>query len=356
MTTNSIVFVACLLMTVSVVKCNYRQDLINGVRASIGTAANTNHLLGGYHDTSNTFVYDLLSHQVDDHIRLTKEGERDPTTMRVKLTALDLMKDIKYARKAMKVSQTNLVDSATGSATYMAIIAYRENDRYVSVSGWGHSYALMVIQHNVVIEKRFRAELLAFPLLFAFMPSHEEIKKYIPRGFTPVELNDVRATLIHRAVNTLYHKMCQVYGLQSIMTGLGASYIPHAEALKRMYGDVSFEGLNLDGIPEAMAGEAVRHFSQGMISNPAIIGRITQLSSSAPRCSFLYVPSPNRIYLISIQKQTDGYYTQITTFSVSGSLPVGAFASSVGAWNIESTGTPANPSVHDLLKVLPPLK
>jgi hypothetical protein len=339
---------------------NYNQELINGIKENIGSPGGYGHLFKAPAVAiAGNIAYDIEYNQIPAE-KAKVAGEAEGPGKQAKTIALDLLESLKFGRKAIKVSLTSVVTSEKATATYAAVLGYREGGRYKTVGGLGFGHALMAQQYNEYTERRFRAELLAFPILFAFMPSHEEIKKYIPRNLNHVEEAEIRKTVLNQAVSKLYNRMVQVTGLSSsfsgLGSGLGASYIPHADALRTMYGTVNFEGFNIDGIPSDLLGDASKFFSRGQISDQHVIRRIAEVAASTQRSAFLYAADPEKLYLISVQKASDGFNAQMTVFGLPHNLPVGAFATSVGSWNIESRGAPANPSIDAITGVFPPSK
>ena len=124
--------------------------------------------------------------------------------------------------------------------------------------------------------------------------------------------------------------MVKVTGLKSTFNGLGALYIPHADALRNMYGYVNYEGFNIECVPQNRLGDAIKSFSRGNIQNQNVVNRIVSVTKSTNRSSFLYAPNSEKLYLISIQKFQGEFNAQMTVFGLPNRLPVGAFATSAG--------------------------
>ena len=133
-------------------------------------------------------------------------------------------------------------------------------------------------------------------------------------------------------------------------------YIEESQVLRRFYPEITYDYTELKDVPQYEFHSAFREASQGKIVDANILNRISLLAASASRSSFFYAPNNNLLYVISINRQGTVYLIRVSIFTVNNRLPGGSFATSAGSWNLVRAGNPANPSVHEILKIFPTLK
>ena len=189
-----------------------------------------------------------------------------------------------------------------------------------------------------------------------------EVTHTTPRGFDPHELNNVLSKLQSDAIRELYNSVSSRTGLKAdnLDNSLQTLYIAEAQVLRRFYPEITYDFVELLNVPLKDITSTLKQASKGEIRDIAILNRIKQVATSSTsslfRSSFFIAVNCKTLFVISIHKSPTNCNIKMSTFTVNCKLPGRAFATSVGAWNLERERFPANPSVHEILKIFPALK
>ena len=339
-------FLLCFLISACI--CNHNQELVNSVN-NMQQAAPDVSVMANSCESQRYF----WTHQTDRQnvnaigdqaqaIRLLKGDHGRQFFM--------ALKDLKYGTRAMSLSFENHISDTVSGVIAKALIGYRYGDSIVASVGVATSSCDMIQQFNVVSYQKCKKIL--------FIKKCHNVQESHPRGFHPHELNSVLAKLQSDASKELYTCVCQNTGLSADEhdQSLQSLYIQESQVLRRYYPEITYDYTELSEVPQHEMITAVLEASAGQIGDYNILNRMVQIAISAANSSFFYSPHNNLLYVISINRTGDSFLIRMSSFTVAGRLPGGAFATSVGGWNLEVGGNPVNPSVHELLAIFPPLK
>ena len=260
------------------------------------------------------------------------------------------LKDLKFGRRAMSLSFENYITDTRSGVIAKALIGYRNGDSVVASVGVATSTCDMIQQYNTRYYQKCRN--------MVFFNRCEPATERRPRGFCPIELNSILSKLQSDATRELYNSVSLHTGLKAdnLDNRLKTLYIPESQVLRRYYPEITYDYTELSDVPQNNIISVLREASQRQIGDVNILNRINQVATSAARSSIFYAPNNNLLFVISISKVGANFLIRMSSFTVNGRLPAGAFATSVGAWRLERVGIPANPSVNEILQIFPPLK
>jgi hypothetical protein len=339
-------FLVCVLMAACY--CNHNQELVNNIKNMQHAGPNVNLLANNcefqrYFWTYNTNRNSLNA--IGDQIQLITWLKAIHGRQFFKA-----LKDLKFGRRAMSLSFENYITGSRSGVIAKALIGYRNGDTVVASVGVATSTCDMIHQYDVRTYQKCTKILL--------LKKCENVSERIPRGFHPNELNNVLSKLQSDATRELYNSVSSHTGLKAdnLDNSLETLYITESQVLRKFYPEITYDYTDLSDVPPNDMISAVKEASQGQIGDVNILNRIKQVAISVARSSFFFAPNNNLLFVISINKVGANYLIRISSFTVSGRLPGGAFATSVGGWNLERAGNAANPSVNEILKIFPALK
>ena len=339
-------FLLCLLSTACY--CDINQELVNNIKNMQHEAPNVDSLANNCEFQRYFWVH------FTDRNNLNANGDRAVDIRWLKgnhrRQFFKAVKDLKFGKKAMSLSFENYITGTRSGVIAKALIGYRNGDSVVASVGVATSTCDMIQQYDVHNYQKCRKIL--------FWKKCENASERRPRGFHPNELNDVLAKLQSDATRELYDSVSSSTGLKAdnLDNSLQTLYIPESQILRRFYPEITYDYTDLSDVPQNIIISALRKASQRQIGDVNILNRINQVATSAARSSIFYAPNNNLLFVISISKVWDKFLIRMSSFTVIGRLPAGAFATSVGGWRLERAGNAANPSVHEILQVFPALK
>jgi hypothetical protein len=122
--------------------------------------------------------------------------------------------------------------------------------------------------------------------------------------------------------------------------------------LRGFYSNVDFYVTDNDGADLSDLKEFIQISSNDNMRS-AILNRIVEVSNSAGQSNFLFVARDRVMYYITVLR-THTYQVEFRSYTVEGGLPVGAFVTSTGSWNIENHGTASRLNVYNLMQEFRP--
>ena len=133
-------------------------------------------------------------------------------------------------------------------------------------------------------------------------------------------------------------------------------YLDESNKLRSLYTQIEYDYSELKDVVMHELRNVITSASLGLITDDWILNRMHDISCSTSRSSFIVFPSDDYFFVFSILNLNGNMQVKLSTFRVQGQLPNGAFVSSVGYWSTEREGQAANPSVHQIVGIFPPLK
>ena len=136
-------------------------------------------------------------------------------------------------------------------------------------------------------------------------------------------------------------------------------YLEESNRLRQLFTQIEYdhsemESVKLNSMEEVSA--FIASSSLYMITEEWVISRMYTVAVSNTRSAFMIFPNGDYFFVYNIAHVDGAFQIKISTFKVQGQLPVGSFVSSVGFWTHEREGQAANPSLHQIVGIFPPLK
>lgn len=345
---NKAIVVLAALLAIGV-NCNFRQELVNGIRGMKRTEfINPHGVIHNCNGHSHWYPYHLQRNQVDNQANFQHKVWFDGRNQHRKLA--ENMKELKFGTRTLSMSFENFVGQSRSGVIAKATIGRRIGE---SVEYLGIAASLncdMKQQHNTVaIHKSSKG--------FLRRRKHWTEYKQIERGLNPHELNLALNYLQNTAIQNMLHTVTSKTGLSaSEDDSLQRLYFDESLKLRSFYPEIEYDYSEVNGVAHQDIGNAIREGSHYRISDHVVLNRISQLTASAQRTSFFHTPNNEYLYVFSINKNGNEYTILMSSFKVYQKFPANAFAVSVGVWSLENHGHGGHPSAHELLKVFPPLK
>ena len=344
-------FLVCVLSAACY--CNHNQELVNNIKNMQHDAPNADTL------TNNCeFQRYFWTHNTNrNNLNAIGDQTQSITWLRAthKRQFFKALKDLKLGTRAMSLSFENQITDTRSGVIAQALIGYRKGESVVASVGVATSTCDMIPQSNSHTSQYCHA------ILF-WTICDPEVTHTTPRGFDPHELNNVLSKLQSDAIRELYNSVSSRTGLKAdnLDNSLQTLYIAESQVLRRFYPEITYDFVELMNVPLNEITSALKEASKGEIRDVFILNRIKQVATSSKslffRSSFFFASNSKTLFVISIHKFPTNVKIRMSSFTVNYRFPGRAFATSVGAWNLEREGHPANPSVHEILKIFPPLK
>ena len=321
---------------------------IDGNGVSRINNANMNRLVGSFEQHASYFNF--YRGGIDQPISVdTTANMNEGPNRGTSSLAHKMFEMLGLAKRVYRVQDSALKKGLDMAATFTALMAYRTGDVIKVFGGHSHVVATMIKQKRHFIHPRM-------VIIYAKTKGRHYQGELVPREFTPNELSSVRSIALSKGAMALYEEMSRVTGFRTTISGLGSAHDTYSEAFSNLYGEVDMDDLIAEDVVVHLVGDAVRS-SQERIHDQAIIARIVDISSSSHRSSFLYAASGSNLLLINMNMDQGSHDLQVVTFDIKqDGLPVGAFATSTGAWHIESHGSGGTNPIQNLLNIFAPLK
>ena len=320
-----------------------------GLRGMIGQNVDANSLILGYDVQMNFFPWNFNRIEIDAYANSVQDvnwlGGVHHRTFGSHL------KELKFGKRAVSLTFENHITGSQSGVLAKALVATRSGDsveaRAVYSSVTANMRQQMIMHSWETCEK------------FLFMKTKcTRHTQQIPRGFNPEELNRVLNFLQFTASNSMHSIASHRTGLTSsqVDNSLASLYVDESHILRRFYPEIQYDYLEMTAIPHHELSTVIMEACSGQITDGYVFGRIQQVTETYDKSSFFTAPNSNILWVISINKEADGYLVRMSSFRVDGRLPAGAVAVSVGAWSLERAGQGTNPSVTDILNIFPTLK
>lgn len=320
--------------------------------------ADTNKLKAGYKNAEQYFngctnyrVYyseDFPRAKIAEMANLDKYMQvfRDHSSRKLFSNVADLI----YAKKSSSVLYENIIrENGVSAVIAKATVAFRVGDTVSVRAGLGSSTCSMTqMSRTITVPGRRR-------MLCDNRP--KEYTKTVPRGFFPHELADVQDSLQYFASNELYEELKRATGLSSEDNVLTSIFINEARKLRQWFREIVYEHSDKDDVPFNNIGTAIYLSSFNTMHDTWVGKRLMEVISANKKCSFFICPHPEYIFVVLVNKEGEDYSVHVSSFRtpLDRRMPVGAFAWSVGAWNIERPGEGSSPTTHELVHIFPPL-
>lgn len=338
-----------LIMAVAV-NCNVNQEFMKGLRGLLGSPTNAGAFIQGCENHHYFYTWDLNRAQIDQTAAQVQDIRWLKGVHKRNIPAL--LKELKFGRKAVSLTFENSISAGRSGVLAKALIAVRNGDVINARGGVGSATCDMRQQTNTVSYKHCKR--------FLFIKKCTTKHKQVPRGFHPNELMTVLNHLQQQAAQTMYDLGKAKTGLSDrdydFDNDLQSLYLQESHILRRFYPEIQYDYAEMDDVPLNELRTAIQQASYSQIGDNHVFTRMTQIAGSNARSSFFHVPNSNVLFVISVNKSGANYLVRMSSFRVNGRLPAGAFAWSVGGWNLERGGQGTSPSSQDLMRVFPPLK
>ena len=250
--------------------------------------------------------------------------------------------------KVMSLTFKNHVDAAgNGVILSNAIIGLRTGNNIQMISAYG------IV--TVAAKQQFTQQQHQKCNHFLFIKNCWTETVNIPRGFFHNELDAIVQEGERRAAIA----MRQSLGHGSIapskieLSSLSSGFVHEHMELRKLYPEIEY---NYDDFTNNEVG----HLNDALINSmmglggKGIRGRMQQFLESTHRSNFLYAPTERILFYIILNNNGNGTFNlhvSIFTVGAPSRLPVGALATSTGAWNLERGGEGATPSVWQILQI-----
>ena len=339
-------FLVCVLMAACY--CNHNQELVNSIKNMQHDAPNADTLANNCE-----FQRYFWTHKTNrTNVNAIGGKTQSITWLRTthKRQFFKALRDLRFGRRAMSLSFENYITDTRSGVIAHALIGYRNGDSVVASVGVATSTCDMIQQYGTrYVTKCDR---------MGFFSRCDLVPERQPKGFSPMDLHNVLSKLQSDATRELYNSVSSSTGLKAdnLDNSLETLYIAESQVLRKFYPEITYDYIDLSDVPPNDIISALREASRGQIVNGNILTRINQVAISAARSSFFFAPNNNLLFVISINKVGANYLIRLSSFTVNGRLPGGAFATSVGGWRLERPGNAANPSVNEILQIFPALK
>ena len=335
------------LLMAYAVKCNINQDFMNGVKGLMGGGGGAGHLIEHCENHHYFYAWDFTRDQIDAF----SDQIVDVTWLKGhhRRNMPDLLRKLKWIKKTTSVTFENHVNASGWSGVLAkALVATRVGDQIYARAGIGSATCYMKQQFNTLVNQ-----------VCSDCPRKcWDERKDVPRGINPHELMAVQDHLQQQSSQTMYDIGTARTGLgdHELENGLQSLYLQESHTLRRFFPEIQYDYTEMVEVPHHEIPIAVQQGSFGQIGDGSIFERIQQIAGGHDRSSFFHAPNHNMLFVISVNKSGGEFLIRMSSFKVDGRLPAGAFAWSVGGWNLERGGHGSSPSVHDLLSVFPALK
>ncbi len=217
-------------------------------------------------------------------------------------------------------------------------------------SGYGLATGRLHPQHNVQVHR------VCHKKLFGKKCHDQHIA--VPRGFHHHELEAITTQLKRHAAYALFKEVGARNGLGALPStnGLANIYLDESNRLRTLYTEIRYEWSEVYNIAPHEIVHYVHHGSAHLIGDHNVLNRISDVARGNGHSCFLVFPHGQIFFAMCLYNHGHALDIKLSTITVAGQLPVGAFATSVGGWNLELGGQGASPSIHQILGIFPPLK
>ena len=236
--------------------------------------------------------------------------------------------------------------NAQGRIISNAIMGVRNGDSIELVSAYGVAMVTPKPQFNTQTVRKCKKVLF-------WKKCHDETIR-IPRGFTHSELEAVVKEAERRAAVAMRQNLG--FGSEQIEAdslALGSPFIAEHDQLRALYPEIEYQYNDYNEIELGQWNGGLNHGLSGRCDQ-GIRDRINQFIQSHGHSNFLIAATNVHLYFLILHKNGNGTFNlHVSLFIVGGgkTLPTGAFATSVGRWNLERGGQGANPSIQQVMNI-----
>jgi len=323
-------------------------DRMKGPDVNTGNLIKSNFARAKYEkrDEDGTANLDALAGYADPEIRFWYFTLGHP------LYPFSRVQPLKYGSgiKIVSLLVKNFITTEIAAVHIHAMIATRKGNTVTIRSAFAISSAYLNEQYHVQKVRKCRTILL-------WEDCWEEDDN-VQRGLYHTEIEAIIQKLHREGAIAVVNKVKEVMGyVAAPQNGLSAtSFVDENLKLRQLYKQLEYDLSEVNSIQPEELMTMIKSLSRDQITDAFVLNKIQQIASSTYRSCFLVAPSPNFFFVFGVVNQNGSYSISISTFKVEGRLPVGAFLTSTGTWNIERYGEGASPSLHQIMSIFPAMR
>lgn len=346
------IVLACLLVSSTLADINY--DFLVAANNMIGQDVDTTGLLSGITTNASFDSKDDYSGNVDGLADSCTEYNFDVmgSAMSFKVCPYTRVRPLKFSQSSRLQSLTfqNNVVSYYASVTANGLVAVRNGNTIQLRQATGSSYSSIPPQYTSQVQRVCKKSLFS-------TKCHDEVVQ-VARGLQHWEIEKITSKMQREAAIALKNEIAAKTGLGAIvpLTSLGSLYLQESNQMRQLYTELEYDYSEIANVNNWDLISTIQTATLNLVTDGWIHSRITEIANSAYHSCFLSAPVDNYLFVIGVINQGGVFTVRISTFKISGRLPVGAFATSSGTWNLERYGEGASPSIHQVISIFPALK
>jgi len=330
-------------------------DIFNGVRNLVHPDRDMNGYLEGIGTSANFVRNDLDRNAAIDIITHQRYHELVPSQFHFLLSwanpHLAQLQAMRFGSNVRVISvafENHRVSGAEIFAKLNAILAYPVDNKISIRLGYGHARSrarrLTRVHHQEVCwedcGRKCRIDVM-----------------HLPRDPTPGEWDWIDRKLEREAAQTFLQQISHQTGIRGADArfALSDSHLEEIDRVRTLYSVANFITSDLNEVNQNDLSDSITA-SSNKITDDKMKSRIVDIATKTKRSSFLVIPDHETMLVMRVQKNGEKYSVKMSTFTIEGRLPAGAFAHSTGAWNLERVGEGAAPSIHQILGMMNPIE
>ena len=341
---TNLYFLLVLVGLLLAVQCGINGEFLDRTNSMIGNDVNTGGLIGAVTRTSYWTEKDDNSGDVMGLANSFIEIKIPPINFMYGVINIPPIKIYPYTRikplafgpysKITSLTFTNSIASPSATVTANGLLAIRRNNVVQFRQCYGTASAPINKMYQVVSGRTFE------------------------RGLFPHELELIQTKLQREAAVAMRDEILKHDPLAQIAPAQlrESLFLEESNKLRQLYVQIEYDYSEVLQVPRDQLMQAVNAAALSLITDTGILSRIHAVASATYTSSFFVVPNNEYFFVMSILAYDTHFALRMSTFKVTGTLPIGAFATSMGTWNLERPGQASSPSIHQLLGVFPALK